>query len=335
MERQLPARLTGLAPIVLPLAVVALARAMTFTDWAVANTFWAALLFAWLVTDSLMLGTIAKAKDRRPGLHASLGALAIAAVVVLAGAAGPVRSTIHALPPLVAAAALTIALFLGWSALRFLAAVRQGQPIDAAAMEALPESMAPVVRFASAESRVMRLALFGWRRAQDIPAGAVGFSYHCYLLPMIWTLLVLQGIELAVMHFLLLQWNPTVAWIWFALGMAGGLWIMGLAQSFRIYPVLLTEEGLRVRSGIMIDVLVPYAAIGAQVSGFAREQVKDGGTFNQAVLSWPNVMLALDHPLRVKPLIGRAREVSAVAMRIDDSAAFNEALAARCDGAGK
>ncbi|WP_369026321.1 hypothetical protein [Qipengyuania sp. RANM35] len=335
MERQLPARLTGLAPIVLPLIVVALARAMTFTDWAVANAFWAALLFAWLVTDSLLLGTMVRARPKRPGLHASLGALATAGVIVLFGAAEPVRASINSLPQIVVAAGLTIALFIGWSAVRFAIELREGKDVDAAVIAAFPQSMAPVIRFASVESRMMRLALFGWRRAQDIPVGAIGFSYHRYLLPMIWTLLVLQGIELAVMHFLLLQWNPTVAWIWFALGMAGGLWIMGLAQSFRIYPVLLTEEGLRVRSGIMADLLVPYAAIGAQVSGFAREQVKDGGTFNQAVLSWPNVMLALDHPLRVKPLIGREREVSAVAMRIDDSAAFTEALAARCYGAGK
>lgn len=332
MERQLPARLTGLAPIVLPLVAIALARAMTFTDWAAANTFWAALLFAWLVTDSLLLGTMARARSKRPGLHASLGALATAGVIVLFGAAEPVRAAIFSLPPIVAAAGLTIALFAGWSALRFALELRRGRGVEAALVAALPQSMAAMIRLASVESRMMRLALFGWRRTQDIPDGAVSFSYHRYLLPMIWTLLVLQGIELAVMHFLLLQWNPAVAWVWFGLGISGGLWIAGLAQGFRIYPVLLTAEGVRVRSGLMTDVLVPYKAIAGLVSGFTREQVKDKATYNQAVLSWPNVMLALDRPLVVKPLVGRERAVTAVALRIDESAVFIAALSARISG---
>lgn len=45
MERQLPARLVRLAPIVLPPLAIAFARAMTFTDWAAANAVLAALLF--------------------------------------------------------------------------------------------------------------------------------------------------------------------------------------------------------------------------------------------------------------------------------------------------
>lgn len=333
MERQLPARLTGLAPIILPLLVVALARAMTFTDWAAANAFWAALLFAWLVTDSLVLGVMAKTRSKRPGLHSSLGALAAAGAIVLFGASDPVRAAIHSLPPIVVAAGLTIALYVGWSGLRFARALRRGEGLEAAACVAVPRSMAPVVRFAVFESRMMRLALFGWRRAQDIPPGALGFSYHRYLLPLIWTLLVLQGIELATVHFLLLHWNPTVAWIWLALGMAGGLWIMGLAQSFRIYPVLLTAEGLRVRSGAMADILVPYDAIAGLVPGFSREQVRGKATFNQAMLSWPNVMLALDRPIAVTPRVGRDRVVSSIALRVDDSAGFIAALSARIAGA--
>ena len=64
---------------------------MTFTDWAAANVVLAALLFAWIVADSLLLATIAKAKDRKPGLRAMLGAGAAASVIVLVGAAAPVR----------------------------------------------------------------------------------------------------------------------------------------------------------------------------------------------------------------------------------------------------
>ena len=326
MERQLSNRLIRLAPIVLPLLAIAFARAMTFTDWAAANAVLASLLFAWIVADSLLLATIAKAKDRKPGLRAMLGAGAAASVIVLVGAAAPVREVIYAMPPLLVAAALTLALFVAWSGALIVRALAGGASVEEAAAIVLPPKL---VRFMSAESRIMRLALWGWRRGQDIPAGAQGFSYHRFLLPMIYVFLALQAIELAVMHVLLMQWNATVAWIWFSLGIAGGLWIVGLAQGFRIHPVLLTEQGLHVRSGVMVDLLVPYDAIAEVVLSFGAEQVKAADTLNHAVLSWPNAMLELDRKLTVRPLIGSEHQIRRIALRIDESAAFLAALAER------
>ena len=317
MERQLPARLIRLAPIVLPLLAIAFARAMTFTDWAAANAVLAALLFAWIVADSLLLATtIAKAENRKPGLRAMLGAGA--SVIVLVGAAAPVREAIYAMPPLLAAAALTLALFVAWCGALIVRALAGGASVEEAAALVLPPKL---VRFMSAESRIMRLALWGWRRGQDIPAGTHGFSYHRFLLPMIYVFLALQAIELAVMHFLLM--------IWFGLGIAGGLWIVGLAQGLRIHPVLLTEQGLRVRSGGMVDLLVPYDAIAGTMPSFGAEQVKAADTLNHAVLSWSNAMLKLDRELTVRPLLGAEQRVRRIALRIDESAAFLAALAER------
>ena len=105
------------------------------------------------------------------------------------------------------------------------------------------------------------------------------------------------------------------------------------AQSFRIYPVLLAEDGLRVRSGIMIDLVIPYDEIAGFVTGFDAAKVKATDTLNHAVLSSPNVMLSLARPIAVRPAVGATRQVNAVALRIDESPAFIEALAARCAGA--
>lgn len=326
MERLLPVRLIRLAPIVLPLIAIALARAMTHTEWAAAHAWLAALLFAWIVADSLMLAAIAKAPDRKPGLHRLLGAASAASVIVLVGASEPVRGAIFAMPPLLAAAVLTLAAFALWSAVRIGRGLAQGDPIEAVAGSVLP---APLVRFMAMETRIMRLALFGWRRAQDVPAGAQAFDYHRYLAPLIYTLLVLQAIELGVTHLLVWHWSPTAAWILFALGLGGALWLVGLAQGFRIHPVLLTDEGLRVRSGVLHDVFVPYDALAGVVTGFDGTTVKARDTLNQAVLSWPNVMLALARPVTVPSPFGGRREVERIALRIDDSAEFLAALQPR------
>lgn len=326
MERQLSARLTGLAPIILPIIAIALARAMTHTDWAAANVGLAALLFGWIVADSLLLATIAKAENKRPGLRALLGAAALASLVIMVGAAAPVRAQILAMPPVVAAFALTLGLFLAWSGVIIFQAIASGANKTEAAKLVMP---ARLVDFMALESQIMRFALLGWWRDQDVPQGAQAFDYHRFLLPMIYAFLVLQVIELVVMHFLLMQWNMTVAWIWFALGVAGVLWIIGLAQGFRIHPLLLTDEGLRVRSGLMVDVLVPFDGIAGFVTSLSAERVNSSGTLNQAVLSWPNVMIDLERPIRVEPMIGAARSVETIALRVDDSAAFTATLGQR------
>lgn len=323
MERPLPARVIRFAPIVLPIFAIALARAMTHSAWAAAHAWLAALLFAWMVADSLILSTIAKAPDRRPGAYAVLGAAATASGIVLLGAAPPVRAAIFAMPPLLAAAGLTLAVFVLWSLGRVTARLVRGASLEQAAAAVLPPAL---VRFVALETRVMRLALFGWRRAQDVPEGAQAFDYHRYLLPLLYALLVLQAIELGVTHLLLWHWSPTAAWIALAASVGGLLWLIGLAQGFRIHPVLLTDAGLRVRSGVLLDVTVPYAGLRGPVTDFDAAQVKARDTLNQALLSWPNVMLDLAEPLTLRPAIGGERQVRRIALRIDDSAAFLAAL---------
>ena len=204
MERLLPARLIRFAPIVLPLLAIVLARAMTHSEWAAANAGLATLLFGWIVADSLLLATIAKAKDRRPGLRSMVGAAALASLVIIVGAGAPVRAAILALPPVMAALLLTIVLFVGWNLWEVAKASLAGASRQEAAMMVLPETL---VRFMALESRITRLALLGWRRPQDVPVGTLAFSYHRFLLPMIYVFFALQVIELAVMHFLLMQWN--------------------------------------------------------------------------------------------------------------------------------
>jgi hypothetical protein len=101
-----------------------------------------------------------------------------------------------------------------------------------------------------------------------------------------------------------------------------------------VRAVILTGAGERalrsracvVRSGVMIDLLVPYQAIAGIVPSFGAEQVKAPGTLNHAVLSWPSAMLELDRELTVCPLLGVEQQVRRIALRIDDSAAFLDAL---------
>lgn len=323
MNAAILAKARRFAPILLPLAAIGAARLLTYSDWAAANATLAALLFAWVVADSLALGLIAKADRNRPRARALLGALAAASVVILIGAAAPVRNEILAMPPLLGAMALTFATYLAWSGACAITEWRTARSLEAALGQVLPQLL---VRMTLHETRMMHLAIFRWNAPRDVPEGALAFSYHRYLNPMIATLLVLQLCELAVVHFFVMMWSPPVAWLLFALSVGGVLWLVALMKSFRIKPVLLDGKTLRVRSGAMIDASIPRSAIARIVPTFDEATRRRSATLDTAILAAPNVCLELAHPVTITKFFGGTHEVTRIAMRVEDSAGFLRAL---------
>lgn len=319
MTRTLPAPLTNSLPVVLPLIAIALARLFTFSSWAADNSGWAAVLFAWLVADALLLALLAKAPEHKPSFFQVFGVLCLASIVVLAGAAAPVRAEYLALPQVILAAGATLAIFLTLSAVRITSTIRETGSVIAGFEGVFPKFL---VKNVVTEWRVIMLGLLRWNVPADVPTGARAFVYHTYLSPMIATFIALQVIELSVVHLLLMLWNPTVAWVMLALSVWGIIWTIALLKSFRINPVLLTTDSVRVRSGMIYDFDVPLHRIADSQSGFSAEELRDKRTLNLAIMSSPNVCLRFDEPITIKTFFGAKKDISGVALRLDDSAAF-------------
>ncbi|TMM46671.1 hypothetical protein [Qipengyuania marisflavi] len=322
----LPFRLRSIALWIIPPTAILLARWMTHSDWAAANAALAAGLFLWVAADGLLLPLMARAPQHKPAPYAVLGALALAGIIVIFGAAPPVRHVVLGWPPLLTALALTIAVWLGWSGLRIAAEYRRSQSLERALGAVLPPLL---VRFHCNELRAMRLALFVWRAPPEVPAGAQGFACHRYLTPMLATLLTLQLIELVVVHFLVMLWNPSVAYVLLALSVGGVLWLIALLKSFRLYPVLIDDAGVQVRLGMLVDAFIPHDAIGEIGGAFTADQVKDRRTLNTAILGYPNLFVRLTRPVQFQNSFGLWREINAVALRLDEPAAFTAALAGK------
>ncbi|EAQ30716.1 hypothetical protein NAP1_08050 [Erythrobacter sp. NAP1] len=323
MLQRLPAPLAAVLPTLLSLLTIWGARALTHTAWAEANAGWAAILFAWVVTDALMLVVIWKARDRKPDPFHMLAVLSLASVVVIAGAAAPVQAVYLGFPEVLLAAAMTLAIFLGWSSLRIAKEWRAKGSIMAGLERVLP---AALLRFAQAELRVLVLGLFRWGAPADVPAGSRPFIYHTYLTPMVATFLALQVIEISVVHLLLMLWSPTLAWVLFALSIWGIIWTVALLKSFRINPVLVTGEVVRVRSGMLYDFEVPIHQIADASTAFTSEELQDKSVLNLALMSAPNVSLRFENPVVFSTALGGEKRISGVGLRLDDSAGFLEAL---------
>ncbi|GAB3069742.1 hypothetical protein [Nocardioides zeae] len=149
------------------------------------------------------------------------------------------------------------------------------------------------------------------RRRPDVPTGAEPVGYSQISGPMMWLFVIGSAVEVVVVHVLLHRW-PWVQWPVLVLGVWGLVFMLGLLAGVRTHPHLLTAHALRVRSGPVLDLGIPYAAIAsvstaerplessAQVVG--TDAPSDGGPgtwLGVAVSGGTNVQLRLVRPLTV------------------------------------
>jgi hypothetical protein len=306
-----------------PFAAIGLAALAIRTPLAAGYPTVAVLLFVWIFADSLMLSFMARRRpeeiEARAALAVLAGAFASAAIALPAA----FREALLGLPLLAGLMAAVVAAHLLWGLVRARSRFRSGATLRERAIDALsqllPERLA---RFMVAELALLHLALFRWRAAPDVPEGQQGFGYHKHLVPIFSVLLFLQVMEIGVVHLLVSLVSPTAALILFVLSDLALVYLIGLLKSFRLRPVLAGEDGIRVRTGILIDRFVAWEDVAAIRTSFSSEQVKSRSTENAALLAWPNLIVELAVPAERQSPLGRTRRIEAIAFRLDDPAAF-------------
>lgn len=317
-------------PVIAPVLAIAVAAALLRLPIAQAHPGAAALLFLWIASDAMMLGLLAQ--TRRPGWRAGIAAMASASLAVFSLSPPPIRAALLAMPWAMVVPVVAIGLHGGWGLWRVLARLRRWNRADPHRWSALLEEILPrpLVRLAMAEARLLHLALFRWGAAPDIPAGTQGFAYHRHLQPMMIALLVLSCIEIGVTHLLVAHWSRTAALVMFVISDVSLLYLIGLIKSLRLSPVLLTETGVRLRAGLLVDRTIPYAAIATVTAHPDGETVRAPDSWNIALLAWPNMLIRLSEPLPPRSR-WRRDPVRAVALRLDEPGPFLDALRARLD----
>ena len=317
-------RLHAGAIVLLPLMAILAARVATHSDMASAWPRAAALLFLWVAADALTLGVMAGAKGHRPSPRTVLGAIATGFAIVLVSASPAVRAGLFAMPDVLAAVALTLAVWVGWSIVCSLHSYGSTRSVETALGEIIPPS---VVRLAIAELAILRLALLTWRQEPSVPEYATAHSVHRYLNPMIAVLLGLQVIEIVVVHFLVSHWSMAVALALLAAGIYGVLFFVALMKAIRLRPVLLDAHELQVRLGFLMECRIPLGMIARIEPSISAQDAKRRDVFNTALLSHPNVILDLSGPVVGHGAFGIERMVVRVALRMDDAAEFLARLA--------
>jgi len=282
----------------------------------------ALLLFLWIAADTMMLAMIARSVGT-PDRQAVFRVLAAASLTVFIASPPILRDMIWATPAIAAGMAGAVLTHLAWAFIRAGKMLRTSpagkERWVAAASEILPPAL---VRLAAAELAILHMALLRWGGPADIPPGCRAFSYHKHLAPMCAAILILSAIEMAAYHLVLGHWSRIAAIVMFVLSDFGFVYLVGFVKSFRFRPILLTPEGVRVRTGFLIDRFVPFESIARVETNVAAEKVRNPETLNAALMAWPNVILQLDQPIRRRRLRKADASYTAIAFRLDEPEPF-------------
>ena len=180
-----------------------------------------------------------------------------------------------------------------------------------------------VLRLLTSEVMILYYALFSWRANPRVPPNARAFTIHERVgqAQLLGTLPLVCVLEIVPVHVVVNRWSPIAAWIVSGLSLYGAIWLLGLARAFRLRPVLISDEYLDLRYGLLFRLRVDREMI-------AQVRRAEAGDLPYAVprKSEPRVCIELSQPMSAEGLFGMRRTVTRVAVTPDDETAFVRAL---------
>lgn len=166
-------------------------------------------------------------------------------------------------------------------------------------------------------------------RLTETSAPVLSFTYHRAIAPMMWVLCAIMLVEITVVHVVIALWSRWLALILSILSIVTLIWLVRFIVSLRRCPVLLTDDALIWRCGSLRSLTIARSDIGGVVENWTTDAVKTRDCFNAALIAYPNIVIALRHPV----VMGR-RTVTRLAHRLDDPGALRAYVASPlADGA--
>lgn len=129
--------------------------------------------------------------------------------------------------------------------------------------QASPPSVRARLKLAASYEAGIWRSLYRWltRRRDRCGRTAALFGYASQVTPLLLAFIFLSALEIPIVS-LLLPW-PAVRYSLLVLGVWGVFWMLGLLASLRTNPHVVSETGLRLRSGFQFDAAIPWDQISA------------------------------------------------------------------------
>ncbi len=171
---------------------------------------------------------------------------------------------------------------------------------------------------------------FLFRRSR-VPAGAVGFSYHQPVLPILIVFTAVSAIELVVVDVIVHRWWPPARIPLLVLGVWGVTFMLGLLFGMLVRPHAVGPDGIRIRSGSEVDIPLTWEDIGSVVLRKRTIQEKEPrvtvnehgeATLHLRIMNETNLEIRLEQPTALR-LPSGTETVSVVTIYADDPKGFS------------
>ena len=258
-----------------------------------------------------------------------LGAcLALASWLLPADQQAPLRA-LRLLPALLEAGALGLMAVRARRLVRAYQAAYAQEPRVWPSMQAAVRSLGAVGELLLAELNLLRYASLGWWATIQAEVGATPFSSHreSGFLALVSTAIGVMLVEMTCVHLLALHWFPRLAPWLLGLEAYSVVLLVAHAHAVRLQPVLLTASELRIRVGVVWEVVVPRTSLVA-VELLPAAPAANAGVLNLAKLLFasPNLLLTFAEPVVAMGPYGIRRPARRVAVYLDQPRQFMAAL---------
>lgn len=157
---------------------------------------------------------------------------------------------------------------------------------------------------------------FAWRARPQVPEGARAFTLHRRggQQDILFAAAIGALFEIIPVHLLIHRWSAVAAWVATAVSLYGAVWLVGVARSLELRPVLVGPDCLDLRYGLLFRIRVSRGMI-ANVSRAVPEHAQGLVVPRRAE---PNVRVEFVAPVAAERLFGRRKMVTSVAVAADE-----------------
>src|SRR5699024_980093 len=176
------------------------------------------------------------------------------------------------------------------------------------------------------ELSVFYYSIIGWFRKPTVIENEDAYSYHktsqLKMIVIIFSILII--LEGAFFHFLIQLWSDIVAWIFTVLNIYALLYIIGLYNSVRSLPHIITPDKVIIRFGYQSSIELDISNIKdiktAKNQGGIGEKTSKDTYFAMLNMDSPQYEIFLKEPALMKSSYGQKKYVKTVVFRTDEPA---------------
>ncbi|CAH0222208.1 hypothetical protein SRABI98_02522 [Microbacterium sp. Bi98] len=183
-----------------------------------------------------------------------------------------------------------------------------------------------------AELRVYSSIARAIARRPAVPKGGTGIGYHRPVLTVLFIFISLSAVEIPILDLIVHQW-PAVRSTLLVLGIWGVTWMVGLLCAMLMRPHAVGPDGVRVRSGLELDVPIGWADIASIAISRRVDEPKQprviGSEYAERMQDETNIEIELERPVAIRlPGLapkGGTHQVDRIRLWADDPRAFLDA----------